>query len=62
MKQQVDITLKVSLWLDATMSEDDIVTYIRASLPLAFGKDLTAMKNPVDILEIREEAAIYGNE
>jgi hypothetical protein len=31
MNQQVDITLELSLWLDATMDEDDIVTHVRAS-------------------------------
>ena len=61
MKQQVDITLKLSLWLDATMDEDAIVTHIRSSLPHAFGDELTEMKNPVDILDVREEAAIYAN-
>ena len=61
MKQQVDITLKLSLWLDATMDDDEIVTHIRASLPKAFGEDLTAMKNPVDILDVKQEAEIYGN-
>lgn len=60
MKQQVHVTVKLSLWLDATLDEDDIATYIRSSLPLAFGEDLTAMENPVDILDIREEAAIYS--
>ncbi|HLN26697.1 MAG TPA: hypothetical protein VK395_03075 [Gemmataceae bacterium] len=60
MKQQVDIRLKLSLWLDAAMDQDDIVTYVRAALPEAFGEDLTAMANPVDILDIREEAAIYS--
>jgi hypothetical protein len=62
MNQQVDITLKLSLWLDATMDEDDIITHIRSSLPKAFGKELTAMKNPVDILDIQQEAEIYGEE
>lgn len=62
MKQHVDITLKLSLWLDATMDEDDIVTHVRASLPKAFGEELTAMKNPVDIISVRQEAEIYGTE
>jgi len=60
MKQQVDITLKLSLWLDAEMEVDDITTYVRASLPEAFGEALTDMENPVDILDIREESAIYS--
>jgi hypothetical protein len=60
MKQQVNITLKLSLWLDAELDVDDIVTYVRTSLPKAFGEALTDMENPVDILDIREEAAIYS--
>ena len=60
MKQQIEVTLKLSLWLDATMDEDEIVTHVRASLPKAFGEELTVMDNPVDILEVREEAEIYG--
>lgn len=59
-QQQVDVTLKLSLWLDASMSEDDITTYIRSSLPQAFGEELTALQNPVDILDIKQEAEIYG--
>jgi hypothetical protein len=61
MKQRVNITMTLSLWLDATMDEDDIVTYVRSVLPLAFGRELTAMKNPVDILDIRQEVGIYEN-
>lgn len=59
MKQQVNVTLTISLWLDAAMHEDDIVTMVRSALPLAFGKALTALKNPVDILDIRQEVQIY---
>jgi hypothetical protein len=62
MKQQVDITLKLSLWLDTAMDEDEIVTHVRSSLPKAFGEELTAMKNPVDILDVKPEAEIYGTE
>jgi hypothetical protein len=62
MKQQVDVTVRLSLWLDAAMDEDDIVTYIRSVLPLAFGDANAALKNPVDILEIRQEAEIYATE
>lgn len=60
MKQQVDITMKLSLWLDASMDEDEIVTHVRSSLPTAFGEELTEMKNPVDILDVKQEAEIYG--
>ncbi len=60
MKQQVEVTLKLSLWLDATMNEDEIVTHVRSSLPKGFGEELTAMQNPVDILDVRQEAEIHG--
>jgi hypothetical protein len=61
MKQQVDITMKLSLWLDASMDEDEIVTHVRSALPTAFGEELTQMANPVDILDVRQEAEVYGN-
>ena len=62
MKQHVDITLVLSLWLDARMDEGEIVTHVRASLPDAFGEELTAMLNPVDILVVHQEAELYGSE
>lgn len=62
MKQQVDVILKLSLWLDATLDEDDIVTHVRTALPTAFGEELTVMENPVDIIAVEEEAEIFGNE
>ncbi len=58
MKRLIDITLKVSLSLDATMSEDDIVTHVRSALPDAFGEELTAVRNPVDIIGVRSLADI----
>jgi len=61
LKQQVDVALKISLWLDATMNEDEIVTRVRSALPLAFGEALTGMKDPVDIIDVKQEAEIYGN-
>jgi hypothetical protein len=62
MKQLVEITLTLSLWLDATMDEDAIATHVRTRLPHAFGEELTSIANPVDILDIREEAGIFGTE
>ena len=60
MRQQVDVTLKLSLWLDAAWDEDDIVTHVRAALPDAFGESLTSMNNPVDVLDVRQEAELYA--
>ena len=62
MQQLVEITLKLSLWLDAALDEEAIVSHVRTRLPHAFGEELTSIINPVDILEIREEAGIFGTE
>ena len=62
MKQQVEITLALRLWLDAAMDEEAIATHVRTRLPHAFGEALTALVNPVDILDIREEAEIFSTE
>lgn len=62
MNQQVQITVSLRLWLDAAMDEEAIATHVRTRLPHAFGEELTALTNPVDILDIREEADIFGSE
>ena len=62
MKQHVGVTLKLNLWLDASMDEDEIVTHIQASLLKAFGEELEAMLNPVEILSVKEEAELYGED
>lgn len=59
MKQHVEITMKLNLWLPAEWNEEQIITHIRSSLPTAFGEHLTDMENPVDVLDVREEAEIY---
>lgn len=51
--QRVEVTMRVALWLPADMREDTIVTHVRSSLPSAFGADLTAIKNPVDIVDVK---------
>lgn len=61
MKQQVEVTMTLTLWLDVAMTEDDIVTHVRTRLPDAFGEELTAVTNPVDVLSVRQEAEAYGN-
>lgn len=55
MKQQVDVTMKVSLWLDATMSENDIAQYMDGALEKALGDQFWE----VAVIDVREEAAIY---
>jgi hypothetical protein len=60
MKQQVGITMTLTLWLNAGMKKDDVVTHVRTRLPDAFGEELTAVTNPVDVLSVRQEAEVYG--
>ncbi len=62
MKQQVDITLKLSLWMDATLSRDDIATLAEARLTTAFGAETAPMLSPISVIRIRQEADIYGTE
>jgi hypothetical protein len=62
MRQQVEVTMTLTLWLAAAMTEDDVVTHVRTRLPDAFGEALTAMTNPVDILMIRQEAVYAPRE
>lgn len=48
-----EVTLRVALLLPSHMTEDDVVTEVRAGLPRAFGFQLTEIKNPVDILDVK---------
>ncbi len=56
MKQQVDVAVKLSLWLAATKSERGIVAHVRKALRKALGEELVA----AEFLDVREEAAIYS--
>jgi hypothetical protein len=60
--QEVEVSLTLRLWLDAGWDEDAVVTHVRTRLPDAFGEELTAMLNPVDIRSVRQEAEVYGTE
>lgn len=56
MDQQVDILVKLTLSLDTTLSRCGIVARVRKALPKAFGEDLTQ----IDVIDVKEEAAIYA--
>lgn len=62
MKQHVDITFKLSLWIDATLSRSDIIRLAKSRMSAAFAKEIVAMLHPILIIGIQEEAEIYGNE
>jgi hypothetical protein len=58
MKQQVNITTTLTLWIDARLDRDKITALTEKSLQRGFGERFTSMH----IIEVREEAEIYGND
>jgi len=62
MKQHVDITFKLSLWIDATLSRSDVIGLAKSRLSAAFAKEIAAMLHPILIIGLQEEAEIYGTE
>jgi hypothetical protein len=62
MKQHVDITFKLSLWIDATLSRSDIIRLAKSRMSAAFAKEIVAMLHPILIIGLQEEAEIYGTE
>jgi hypothetical protein len=62
LKQHVDITVKLSLWLDASMSSSAIIGLTKSRLSAAFAMEIAAMLHPIQIVGLQEEAEIYGTE
>ena len=60
MKQQVDITLKLTLWIDASLSRDEIAGLAPARLAEALAGETRDGVTPITILSLQEEAEIYG--
>lgn len=60
MKQQVDITLKLSLWIDARMSKDELTALAETRMRDAFAPEIEESLRPVTILDLQEEAVIYS--
>ena len=60
MKQQVDIRLKLSLWIDATMSKDELAALVELRMRNAFAREIEEALCPLTILELKEEAEIYS--
>ena len=58
MKQQVNITITITLWVDARKDRNGITTVTQQSLQRGFGDRLTSMH----VIEVKEEAEIYGND
>ena len=62
LKQHVDVTLKLSLWLDASLSSTAIIELTKSRLSAAFATEVAAMLHPILIIGLQEEAEIYGTE
>jgi hypothetical protein len=58
MKQQIDMTITLTLWIDARKDRRGIETVARNSIQRGFGERFTLMK----IIDVKEEAEIYGND
>jgi hypothetical protein len=58
MKQQVNITTILTLWIDARKDRSEITAMAEKSLQRGFGERFTS----VHIIDVREEAEIYGND
>ena len=62
LNQQVDLTIKLSLCLDAAYSRSDIIGLAKSRLSAAFAIEIAAMLHPILIVGLQEEAEIYGTE
>lgn len=62
--QQVEITMKLNLWLDASMHEEQIGEYVRNSIYRGFPDQLGSVEENslIDVLDIKQEAEIYETE
>lgn len=62
--QEVRVILQLTLDVDATLSKEDIDRAVREGTEFAFEMDKydNIDVQMVDIIEIKEEAEIYGNE
>jgi hypothetical protein len=62
--QEVRVNLKLTLCLDARLEEEEIGVYVRSGIYDGFPDQLKLVKDNqlLDVLEIREEAEIYGTE
>ena len=64
MYQQVEVTLKLNLWVDAKLEKPQIIKLVRESLdekkvPAALRKAMEPMQRPLEIERVREEAEIF---
>ena len=60
MTTEVRVMLQLTLDVDATLSKEEIIKQLTRMLTEDYYKDIDVQM--VDIIEIREEAEIYGTE
>jgi hypothetical protein len=60
MKQQIDITLSLTFWIDDSQSKDQLTTLVESGLRTAFAKEIEEIRHPITILSFQEEAEIYS--
>lgn len=60
--QEVRVQLLLSLWIPATMDEESIGVLVREGIQKGFEQEISEIMPDryLDIIEIREEADIYG--
>ena len=58
MKQQVNMRILLTLWIDARKDRSGIAALARKSIQRGFGERFTSMQ----IIDVKEEAEIYGND
>lgn len=61
MTQQVEVTVKLTLEVDATVNKQEIENFIKESVLVATDEDCLFSFNKLDIIEIKEEKDIYDN-
>jgi hypothetical protein len=62
MDQQVEITVKLTLWVDASLSSKQLTLLALSRLAAAFAKETESIPDPVRIISVREEAEIYSSD
>lgn len=64
MKQEVQVLMQVTMWIDARLDEEAIGVLVRDSVVRGFGPAVTQVRPDkyLDILDIKQEAEIYSPE
>ncbi|GGH07555.1 hypothetical protein [Mucilaginibacter phyllosphaerae] len=62
MRQEIKVTLQLTLWLNASWNEQEIERYAKENLINTFAdqKNFYHPERLIDIVDIQQEAEIYG--